>query len=374
MGRSGFQFLVCEPCVLALTPFASSLSISRVTPSLTLCGYCKISATCTSQIMRLVLSKDAILAIEARLSACSASGCCHWIDNANGDYGIYTDYDELSEVLELTANEGSLGTPVFSALVESILVLGGIDLIEFPSVICRNCKRALSSWDDVVVQDSRISILEIPQLPEDVLSLTIKSQQAKIELYRPDCSPYLIHLTRPGMITTHISNLTGAKKLREGSAASILWLILKMRLLKASRGKGMHAPAVCFTDKSLPALKETLVGHESEIRREVDVLKWYPYGLMFSKEYMFQLGVRPVISAEDLPSGVDPAMFVRFDTNVNWTHEREWRVARDVSFDPAQAILLLPDFNTIRTFSDRMKAANISVRGFLPLLDICTWV
>lgn len=324
--------------------------------------------------MRLTLPQDAVLAIEARVSACSADECCQWIDNVDGDYNIHTDYDELYVVLESTANEGVLGTPTLSALVESILDSGQIELIEIPPVECGNCKRILNSWDDVVVQDSRISILEIPPLPGDVLSLTIKSPQAKIELYRPDCSPYLIHLTRPGMIATHVSNLTGIKEFREVSAASILWIILRMRSIKASRGKGMHAPAVCFTDKSLPALKETLVGHESEIRREGDVLKWYPCGLMFSKEYMFQLGARPVISADVLPSGVDPAMFVRFDVKVNWTHEREWRIARDVGFDPAQAIVLLPDFSTVQTFSDRLKAARVSVRGFLPLLDICAWV
>jgi hypothetical protein len=66
-------------------------------------------------------------------------------------------------------------------------------------------------------------------------------------------------------------------------------------------------------------------------------------------------------------------MHVRFDASVNWIHEREWRSSDNIAFDPVKSVVLVPDFDSVLIFSDALSRAGISVKGILPLLDICAW-
>jgi hypothetical protein len=145
--------------------------------------------------------------------------------------------------------------------------------------------------------------------------------------------------------------------------------------LKAKRGRGSRAKAVCFTEKPLAALKDTILGSEARVRRGTRALGWSAYGVMFEKSYLQGLGVRPVLHLDDAGRAKMPEEFVHrvvsFEAGTNWLHEREWRAPGDVPFDPTKCVVLVPTFEQADVFRAALaRHGKQTVRGFLPLLDL----
>ena len=169
-------------------------------------------------------------------------------------------------------------------------------------------------------------------------------------------------------------NIDYEDKIEKVSAPGVLWRILTEGRLYAKKGKGMHTKAVCFTEKPLGALKDTIIGREAEVRKSTRSLAWAPYGVMFDKSYLNTLGVAPVLHMSDEEHALCPPNFahrvVRFSTGANWLHEREWRAPDDIVFDLAQCIILVPDFEQAEIFRLELEKVGRRARGFLPLYDL----
>ena len=157
-------------------------------------------------------------------------------------------------------------------------------------------------------------------------------------------------------------------------APEVLWSILASCRLRAKKGKGMYEKAVCFSEKPLVALKDTVMGAEARVRRGTRSLVWSAYGIMFEKTYLQSLGVRPVLHLDDQERLSCPKemahRIISFKEGTNWLHEREWRGATDLVFDITQCIVLVPNFEQAEIFRAALAEKGKRARGILPLHDL----
>jgi hypothetical protein len=105
-------------------------------------------------------------------------------------------------------------------------------------------------------------------------------------------------------------------------------------------------PCVCFTEAPLAAVSAAFLNDAFSSR-------YAPFGLMFDKSAVFDVGGRPVIyQPEDEYSSLPEVTrwrHVRFDlagdSVVDFTWEREWRVRCDeFTFAPQHAVIVVPDY------------------------------
>lgn len=151
---------------------------------------------------------------------------------------------------------------------------------------------------------------------------------AKRYLERIDLSDYLIHFTKP----------SGGS-----NAPQVFSNIIMDRELIPSSGKilGEHK-CICFTEAPIPVL---IHGKASYFNR------YSPFGFMFSKSYIFELGGRPVIysSKDDYNKLHDDFKYkhVTYDPTVknqDFSWEREWRLKEEsLSISEETVVLVLPN-------------------------------
>lgn len=167
--------------------------------------------------------------------------------------------------------------------------------------------------------------------------------------YRSDLSGYLYHLTKP--VTDNMGKTIM-------SATEVLIKIIKERkLIGSSTEKGFiigKRKAVCFQDTPIHSLTQNTV-HERAFRKELGgKVRYVSVGLAFPKSYIFQQGGRPVLyestdKAKQILQDTDWWRIVNFNLSdknniVDWTHEREWRIPVDESFnfDLTKATIVIP--------------------------------
>jgi hypothetical protein len=140
-----------------------------------------------------------------------------------------------------------------------------------------------------------------------------------------------------------------------GSAMDNLAAILRGGVIRASRRmvRGGRS-AVCLFDAPFGELG-ALLGHRNRRR-------YQPFGVAIDKRYAFKMGARPVIY---LPwreaAGILPAaehwrvVATQPDRNppIDWTHEREWRVAGDLAFEPRMCAALVETWNDVDEIFER---------------------
>ncbi|EKQ52392.1 MULTISPECIES: hypothetical protein [unclassified Clostridium] len=171
---------------------------------------------------------------------------------------------------------------------------------------------------------------------------------------RNDITTMVTHLTKPlqediGDLSENDINMLAVDNLIK---------ILNDQKIKGSTSKGFiigKTPAVCFQDVPFYGMIQN-VEHEKQRRKdEKDTkIRYCGVGLTFSKFYVFSKGGRPVMYEEKekakkiLP--VDQHWRIvnfhiqPFDPNIiDWTHEREWRMPGDFSFELDLVHILLYD-------------------------------
>lgn len=148
---------------------------------------------------------------------------------------------------------------------------------------------------------------------------------------RPDISDKLIHFTR-GVTADDAFN-----RLRR--------IIEERRLLGGNRMIKGGFRCVCFTEAPLPSLKKGFVNAEHFSR-------YAPFGIMFSKSWVFSQGGRPVIYQPETEYQLLPKALkwrhVRYEPlsslPIDFTWEREWRVrCEELTFGPQVAVIVLPN-------------------------------
>lgn len=230
------------------------------------------------------------------IHACEQEGCGGgtW-DSEDGDViGADTNTSIGDQLIECIPD-----TTTFGKLILWLVESDDVSLVEWPELACRACGAELDGWGaEVKTRIHQDLVDRLPEPPPEISAITTKSPAEAIEWWRSDCSTYLVHLTRGASVGVRVDNIDYEPKIERLSAPDLLWIILTDRTLKAKRGKGTKSSAVCFTEKPLTALKDTVLGAEAHVRRGKRALRWPAYGVMFEKDNLRGLGVRPVIHVD----------------------------------------------------------------------------
>jgi hypothetical protein len=125
--------------------------------------------------------------------------------------------------------------------------------------------------------------------------------------------------------------------------------ILKLRRLIGNDGKIKGGyKCVCFSEAPVSILGQMLAEAGS---------RYAPYGVMVDKKWLYSRGGRPVIYQSEAEFLQLPEAFrhrhVRYEpgSGIDFTWEREWRIAGDVEIPPDQVTLVVPN----RKFPDLAK-------------------
>ena len=197
---------------------------------------------------------------------------------------------------------------------------------------------------------------------------------------RSDLTAYLVHLTRGG-----------GKDYNTPPALEVLLKILREKKIAASKpGSGFiigNQSATCFQDTPLYHLSQNIYADQL-YRKANDGAKtrYVGIGLMFEKVLVYQSGGRPVIYEQKetakklLPDENEWWRIVTHDLStsdalIDWTHEREWRVRGDFTFELGQATVLLANKAAYSNFvklcaEDKNKGILESVGGIVCLKPV----
>ena len=197
--------------------------------------------------------------------------------------------------------------------------------------------------------------------------------QAELKLMKNDVASFMVHMTR------HVENY--------GDARNNLQNILNTKKIFAFNCKGMffnlkdywlETKSVCFTEVPLTHIKYCLGMPGRDIKFE-------PYGLVFTREYLQSRGANPVmylntyqsdeikqaitelINHPELRSSVEK-IITYFDTfgkdggdkNYDFYWEREWRFRGDMGFDYPDVLLGICRDEDIEFFNEKYPIKFIS--------------
>lgn len=167
--------------------------------------------------------------------------------------------------------------------------------------------------------------------------------RAWLQVARRDLARLAIHWTKAAG--------GGGGFLREApprrEAAAVLEQILTDAALRGGDGyiRGGHI-CVCFTEA--PLVEMVSVFASVALAGNAPALRYEPYGIGVSKEWLFQHGGRPVIyqpagEYEQLQKDVRWRHVTFEPPEIDFTWEREWRIpAKSLDLDPAQAWVFVP--------------------------------
>lgn len=188
-------------------------------------------------------------------------------------------------------------------------------------------------------------------------------------------------------LVARVAHLTGRGTKNDDEAFNNLWKILTEKKLIASGhedGKGFiigDTRAVCFQEVPLLAMASNV--HFSE-KLKIETA-YRGFGIRLNRGELYKMGGRPVIYGEKdkLMEMLPPDQhwrIVRMDLDdkdaiVDWTYEREWRIAGDFSFEWSDIEVLLRDHDYYRKFIERCFKENKtdllkSVNGIITLDSI----
>lgn len=157
------------------------------------------------------------------------------------------------------------------------------------------------------------------------------------------------------------------------SAAALdnLAAILSAGTIRASiRMIRTKQPAICFFDAPFEHLARVL---DPRARR-----RYEPFGIAVSKRYAFKMGARPVIylpwkEASDILPQAELWRVVSMDLGrrpaVDWTFEREWRMAGDLHFGARDTVVLVEDWRDADEIYARFDG-HPPCAGVLPLKNL----
>lgn len=175
---------------------------------------------------------------------------------------------------------------------------------------------------------------------------------------RQDLSSSLVHLTRSTKVDGfHLS------------AVDVLLKILRdKKILGSTTNQGFirgKRTAVCFQDAPLYSIAQNLKFEKELNSKQQTRHRYSGCGLIFSKYYLFENGCRPVIydKVEDGKIYLDDSELYRLvsldlsdATNIiDWSHEREWRMAGDFNFKVNWSAIVLETKEDYREFIEKAQ-------------------
>jgi hypothetical protein len=176
----------------------------------------------------------------------------------------------------------------------------------------------------------------------------------------------LPNLTARGSMLTHFTRASTNASAFDNLAA----ILSEGRIRCSSRMvRGKH-PVVCFCDAPLGELRQLLVRGN---RR-----RYEPFGLAVERRYAFHSGARPVlympageaeriIAADELWRVV--VLDLDHDPPIDWSFEREWRLANDLPLPLNGAVALVENWKDADELYDRFNG-HPPCAGVIPLNDL----
>lgn len=173
-------------------------------------------------------------------------------------------------------------------------------------------------------------------------------------MIRDDLSERLIHLTRD------LDSISGQDRFMQ--------IVNSKQILGSSLNIRGGYKCICFSEAPISALGQIIAKKDSDIH-------YSPYGFMFSKDYLYKLGARPVIYQSDdeyeLLSDEIKYRHVRFDLSKDkksdWTWEREWRLKTEgLPITPKDVTLIIPT----REIEEKMKNENHDINIAMSLIEV----
>jgi hypothetical protein len=147
--------------------------------------------------------------------------------------------------------------------------------------------------------------------------------------------------------------------------------ILRTGIIRGStRMVRTRRTVVCLFDAPLPELNRLLV-RDNQRRYE-------PFGIAMDKRYAFAMGARPVIympwlEACQVLDRQELWRVVAIDLGqtppVDWTFEREWRIAEQLLLPPQGAVALVETWRDVDDLYDRFGGAP-PCAGIIPLREL----
>ncbi len=170
----------------------------------------------------------------------------------------------------------------------------------------------------------------------------------------------------PFSMLTHFTRAAGTSR-----AIDNLDAILRGGVIRAaSRSVRGGRPVVCLFDATVGELGRLLV--RSNRRR------YEPFGVALDKRYAFGLGARPVLympwrEAREIVSEEEwwRVAAIELDRNppIDWSFEREWRVAGDLRLAPRAAVALVENWHDADELYDRFDG-DPPCAGVIPIKDL----
>lgn len=177
---------------------------------------------------------------------------------------------------------------------------------------------------------------------------------------RPDQSFFLAHFTKNGKEYDPL-NHPESPTIDQMSAFERLISILLLKKIAAANLPWTNRPAVCFTECPWGSLL-----------RHAD--RYSPYGIGFSKKLIYSRKGNPVIYANPnlfasqewswdvypfitpfVPVYASDSVKSKFGRVVDYTHEREWRVPRDFSFQYSHIkFVVLKSVSDLKNFPENI--------------------
>lgn len=193
------------------------------------------------------------------------------------------------------------------------------------------------------------------------IALMKKKDWVTRRAHRSDLSTRLVHFIRSTETASTSFN-----------AVSVLLEILAARKLKGSDSSSGYITgsrtAVCFQDVPLSAAAQNIYLDRQLSKENPGMRVHVGFGLMFEKPYIFKHGGRPVIyeynfTAKKILPEEEYWRIVSLNLSndelfVDWTHEREWRIPDDFSFDLMEATVVLADSQGYKDFMRRCLAGH----------------
>jgi len=180
-------------------------------------------------------------------------------------------------------------------------------------------------------------------------------------MIRDDLSDKLIHLTRD------FDNLS--------AKARFIQILSQKTILGTNTNIKGSYNCICFSEAPISSIGQI-------IARKTGEIKYKPYGFMFSKEYLFKLGARPVLyqTEEEYNSLPEELKYkhVIFDLSeskkIDWTWEREWRLKTDkLILDPKKTTVIIPNRITrseiISEYQSSMRFLSTRLHGPFPQIE-----
>lgn len=158
-------------------------------------------------------------------------------------------------------------------------------------------------------------------------------------IHRNDISTRITHLTNGDSAEDAFKNLTS--------------ILADKKVIGGLGYVNGNVPVVCLQESPLSSIAENLL-YEKYLREEnnSNLYRYRAFGLRFTKIFIYRRGGRPVIYGDiaEMKKILPKEEYWRIvdmklndlDNVVDWSHEREWRIRRELNFEYSNTEIIVP--------------------------------